>query len=305
MISIMTLDEFIALVDSRIAPYSVSANGRNNLAKIYDKFPSDILRESVDIGAAQYFKYNKEGVLTKKSVEMFLDKLGGIAYNKTLTPIEQRIGYIKRRGAEVYNTWDPDEVEDVLQAYVNTLRRDEWSEEDILEDLKKEVPKLFTRRPSMRSWINAISDWMKDIEEDIKGKQKKKAEEKEAARQKEERQRTENFHTETFEKMCDDLCKAVNQLKSIGKAVGEPMDDITQILKKYDGELAILQQIESKLMSMKLTDDPETLKAGASYVLDIISGLIACHQVLYRGMDKEQEESALPTDIKPVDSEAV
>ena len=34
MISIMTLDEFIALVDSRIAPYSVSINGRNNLAKI-------------------------------------------------------------------------------------------------------------------------------------------------------------------------------------------------------------------------------------------------------------------------------
>ena len=305
MISIMTLDEFIALVDSRIAPYSVSINGRNNLAKIYDKFPSDILRESVDIGAAQYFKYNKEGVLTKKSVEMFLDKLGGIAYNKTLTPIEQRIGYIKRRGAEVYNNWDPDEVEDVLQAYVNTLRRDEWSDEDILEDLKKEVPKLFTRRPSMRSWINAISDWMKDIEEDIKEKQKIKAEEKEAARQKEERQRTENFHTETFEKMCDDLCKAVNQLKSIGKAVGEPMEDITHILKKYDGELAILQQIESKLMSMKLTDDPETLKAGASYVLDIISGLIACHQVLYRGMYKEQEGSALLTDSKPEDSEAV
>ena len=90
-----------SLISEKIAPFSLTEKGKAKIKLLEDKFSRDILLESIQIGIAQYFEYNSNHKLTSESVEIFLDKLGGIAYNKSLSPIEKEIVHLKNIGKKL------------------------------------------------------------------------------------------------------------------------------------------------------------------------------------------------------------
>ena len=87
----MDAEEFIDYIEEKIYPYTLRENGRANISSLFRKYSEDLLIECVDIGVSQYFQYDSNGNLTQDSVQKFLNKLGGIAYNKSRDPIDQEI----------------------------------------------------------------------------------------------------------------------------------------------------------------------------------------------------------------------
>lgn len=84
------------IINDKIAPYSLNEIGKSQLAQTIRKYPYELLRECIDLGIEQYFHYDEKG-LTRESVDEFLNKLGGIAYNKSQSPIDQEISHIKNK----------------------------------------------------------------------------------------------------------------------------------------------------------------------------------------------------------------
>ena len=83
------------IIAEKIHPYTLNEKGQADLSQIIRTYSYDLLLECIDIGVSTYFRYDENGKLTQNSVQTFLSKLGGIAYNKSRSPIDQEVYHLK------------------------------------------------------------------------------------------------------------------------------------------------------------------------------------------------------------------
>lgn len=150
------------IINEKIEPFSLNAKGRAIIARLIQQFSYDTLKESVDIGVASYFRYNKKDEPTKKSIDKFLNKLGGIAHNKSLPPIEQEILHLKNKGKSIFPYWNNSIADEILHEYVVVLRGN-YSDVGVLEDLKGETTRMMNRAGSWSTWTANMKQWISDI----------------------------------------------------------------------------------------------------------------------------------------------
>lgn len=150
------------IVNEKIYPFSLNEKGRADIARLTTQYSYDILKECIDIGVAKYFRYDNNGLLIKESVDNFLNKLGGIAHNKSLPPIEQEILHLKNKGKYTFSYWQDDIADQILRNYVKALRA-HWPERMIVEDLKGEAARLISNSGNWSSWTSNIKGWIEDI----------------------------------------------------------------------------------------------------------------------------------------------
>lgn len=151
------------IINERIYPFSLNERGKADLAQIVRKYPYDLLVECIDIGVAAYFHYDENGKLIQKSVQTFLNKLGGIAYNKSRSPIDQEIYHLKNKGKSLFGYWNPQKADELLHTYVNELISYGWSEQMILADLQGESSRMMNNARDWSTWANTIGHWINDI----------------------------------------------------------------------------------------------------------------------------------------------
>ena len=151
------------IINDKIAPYSLNERGKAELAQTIRKYPYELLIECIDIGIERYFRYDEKGTLTQESVGKFLDKLGGIAYNKSQNPIDQEISHIKNKCKNIYAYWNDFKAEDILARYILALRKSDWTDNQILKDLETEVNRLSNSSTSWSQWSAAMEKWIEDI----------------------------------------------------------------------------------------------------------------------------------------------
>lgn len=151
------------IINDKIAPYSLNEKGKAQLAQTIRKYPYELLIECIDIGIKQYFHYDKSGALTKESVDEFLNKLGGIAYNRSQNPIDQEISHIKNKCKNIYAYWNDFKADDILTRYILGLRKSGWTDNQILKDLQTEVKRLSNSSRNWSQWSDAMEKWIADI----------------------------------------------------------------------------------------------------------------------------------------------
>lgn len=159
----MTADEFIEYIEERTYPFTFLENVRAQLSELFRKYPEPLLLECVDIGIKQYFRYD-DGKLTQESVFQFVKKLGGIAYNKSRSPVDQELYHIKNICKKAYAYWNDFQGDDILERYVRSLRKAHWSDERILNDLQTEVKRVCNSSRNWTQWSDTMEQWITDIE---------------------------------------------------------------------------------------------------------------------------------------------
>lgn len=158
----MTRKKIETIISEKIRPISLNEKGRADVARLVAQYQYDILKECIDIGVAKYFRYDENGGLTKESVNNFLDKLGGIAYNKSLPPVEQEILHLKNKGKYAFRYWRDNIADEILHNYVKALRA-HWTEEMVVEDLKGETARLMNNSRNWATWTSHMRHWIEDI----------------------------------------------------------------------------------------------------------------------------------------------
>ena len=150
------------IINDKIHPFSLNEKGRANIACLTTLYSYDILKECIDIGVKEYFKYDEDGKLSQDSVNNFLNKLGGIAHNKSLPPIEQEILHLKNKGKYTIRHWRDDIADEILHNYVKALRV-HWTEQMVVKDLKGEASRLINNSGNWTAWTSNMSQWIDDI----------------------------------------------------------------------------------------------------------------------------------------------
>ncbi|NLB61963.1 MAG: hypothetical protein GX802_06070 [Clostridiales bacterium] len=151
------------IIDEKIAPYRLNESGKAQLAQIIRKYEYELLLECIDIGVKQYFRYDEKGVLSRESVCEFVDKLAGIAYNRSQSPIDQEVAHIKHKCKNSYSYWDDCKANDLLTRYILGLRELGWTDNGILKDLQTEINRICKLSRSWSQWTNTLESWIEEI----------------------------------------------------------------------------------------------------------------------------------------------
>jgi len=208
-------DEKVTMVSdywaSMMNPYALNENGLKSLDKLIKNFPIEDILEAIDIANKKYLVFDKDGNITKESVEQAFGKVGGICALKSMPELKKKMAYIKGICRNRFSYWDNKKGSIILNNYVNALKQADWSDERIVKDLEYEViPKSIESknwsqwRGLLEQWTKDLLNWKNDNEESIKPEIPKE------------------FSYETLEMhnamSFSDIRDGINTLKYIGKA---------------------------------------------------------------------------------------
>lgn len=159
------VEEAVNYLEEKISPYTLSKNSRQELKSHIKKYGIEEVFEAINISTTQYLKYESSGDLTMDSANFCIQKIGGILYNRNLSPIEKVLGRIRNDARNNFDYFNLKTASIILKSYVHALRKFwKYSDEQILNDLENElIPKLEEKR-SWTQWKEFIEGWSQEIE---------------------------------------------------------------------------------------------------------------------------------------------
>lgn len=153
----------VEYVEDKIQPYTLNSIGKNNLSVLINEFSIEDLINAIDISYKNYITLDDNGNIDNNSVNTFLNKIGGIAHNNSLSPIEQKVKHIKNYAKNKFAYWNEGVANNIINNYIKALRKNNWIDEQILEDLNKEVMNVVTNSGNWSQWRNQMENWTDDI----------------------------------------------------------------------------------------------------------------------------------------------
>lgn len=153
----------IDYIESKIKPYTLSEFGKNDISVLLNQFDLNKLIEAIDISYKNYIKFDEEQLLIKSSVSNFLNKIGGIAHNNSQTPIEQKLRHIKNICNSKFNYWNNDKATTILNNYIRALKKNGWSDDQILDDLNGETMDVVRESNNWTEFRTKIEAWTNSL----------------------------------------------------------------------------------------------------------------------------------------------
>ena len=148
---------------SLMHPYSLNENGLKNIEKLIKKFAIEDILEAIDTANEKYLQLNEEGEITKESVEIAFNKVGGICALKNMPELKKKMAYIKGICRNRFSYWNNQSGSITLKNYVSALQNVGWSDEKIIQDLEEEIIPRSIDSKNWSEWKKLLEDWTEDI----------------------------------------------------------------------------------------------------------------------------------------------
>lgn len=162
--NIMTNEEELTkYIENKVKPITINERAKSKLATLLIEYPLDFLRECVDISFSKYICYDKNGKVEVDSFNEFFNKIGGIAHNRSLNPIDREISHILNLGSSTYSYWNDSTARTIIKKYVAELKNNKWNDDNVLQDIQNEVIPLFKSCANWSQWRGTMEGWIKDI----------------------------------------------------------------------------------------------------------------------------------------------
>lgn len=157
------LNYLVEYVEDKIKPYTLNKIGENDLSVLINEFSMEDLIKAIDISYKNYIELDENGDIDNNSINTFLSKIGGIAHNNSLSPIDKKVNHIKNYAKNKFSYWNEGVANNIINDYIRALRKNNWIDKQILEDLDKEVMNVVTNSGNWSQWRNQMENWTEDI----------------------------------------------------------------------------------------------------------------------------------------------
>lgn len=237
----------IQYIEDKIKPYSLNEIGKSNISVLLAEFDVEVLLNAIDISFKNYISLDKDSNIEKDSVELFINKIGGIAHNNSLSSIEQKVRHIKNYAKSKFSYWNDGTAQSIINQYIKALRKAEWSEEQILDDLSNEVMTVVSESSNWSQWRERMEGWTEDI---LNWNNADKNEE------------IRNNQTILPEKLYNNTRNYIEQLaKQINASYENNLFDCTAVMMRRLMEVLIILMFQNNSLESKILD-----KTGTKYV---------------------------------------
>lgn len=161
------LDMVVNYINNKIAPHYLNASGSNTVSEWLKKFAVEKILDGIDDVAKKYL-VQEHGKVTQESAEQFLKKVPSFIVVKDMPPLKQKVAYIKGICRNRLSYWDDRKGAILLSKYIKALQDYGWSDEEITEDLEKEVIILSKEAKNWSHWRGSLEKWIEDINNWVK-----------------------------------------------------------------------------------------------------------------------------------------
>lgn len=152
-------DIILDVLREKIKPaylYKAEKTRLKEYLKTYDIL--DILK-AIDISVGKYARFDGDDCL-QESIPGVVEKLGGILYNQTLSPVDSECSHVRHIcknnfGSDDYNDR---EAKAILHDYVTHLRSQDMTDEDIIEELKDKPKRLAGSCGTFAQWCKSMRE---------------------------------------------------------------------------------------------------------------------------------------------------
>lgn len=127
--------DFIKKITELFPSHIISDREMNKITQLVCRFPWEILENAISRAFTQISMQNNIEA-NSDTMEAFLLLIGGIAYNLSLPPIEQKIQHIAKSGNLSMPDWNSDDAKDFLSEYACNLAIRGESEKSIVLKLR-------------------------------------------------------------------------------------------------------------------------------------------------------------------------
>jgi len=157
-IELLALNEATKEIERRFNGRTLTETGKNKIKKFINSYGLNEVLTSIDISFDTYEKDDSE-----ETANLIFDKIGGILYLRSKTEIDRKISYIKGICRNRFNYFDKAIISIILNKYVESLRKAEWEDDSIIDDLDNEVIPFTKIAKNWYEWTNRINGWIDDI----------------------------------------------------------------------------------------------------------------------------------------------
>ncbi|SJZ52714.1 hypothetical protein [Anaerorhabdus furcosa] len=155
--------DLICYVEEKIRPYTLNEKGKSSLKKFETDYGTDLIIECVDTSFSNYIRYDANGKITKDSVENFINKIGGIAYNKNLSPVEAKVRHVLNIVKTNFNYYDQNIARSLLNRYIKSLKEKDYTELDLIRDFDSELIPMIQECRNWSDWFQRMEQWEQEI----------------------------------------------------------------------------------------------------------------------------------------------
>ncbi|TRX36651.1 hypothetical protein [Flavobacterium restrictum] len=157
------IELIVNYVNGKIKPVFLQDDGKKIIAEWETKYGIEKLINAIDISTKSYL-FDSLSEHRLNVVALFFDKIGGILYNMSLAPIQNKIANIRAIGRNKHSSWDNRIANIILKNYVGELEK-HLTENEIIEDLETEVMQITKKAKNWFDWKNILEKWTTDIQD--------------------------------------------------------------------------------------------------------------------------------------------
>lgn len=162
------IEQVLDLVKEYIGKYELSDFSKKSITELFYRFSKDEITEGIKEAANKYLIPAGNGNPTIDSVDIFIEKIGGVCVYKKKPPKEQRISWTKGIARRRFRDgWRTREGAIVLANYLDTLERIPYTELQILNDFDNRIIPFTKVSTDFDEWKNKIEWWIKNIKIEI------------------------------------------------------------------------------------------------------------------------------------------
>jgi hypothetical protein len=158
----MQVDKYVTYIENYMPNYVVKDHYKLEIKKWIKKYNPEIIFESIDESAERYLRFGNDGA-TVESAEMYLSKIKGIIFYKSLSPLDQKKNWIKAIAAKKYRCqgW---EFDNVLERYIQMVKSYGRDDEFIMESLQNSVRRLLNMSSTRDDFFDGLETWIEMLQ---------------------------------------------------------------------------------------------------------------------------------------------
>lgn len=156
-------EEILNFVEGKISPYTFNEKGKSTLHKLINDYDYDLILECIEISFSHYIRFDENNNIIQASIENFLSKIGGIAYNKNLSPLQAKVRHILNIVKSEFSYFNQNSAQALLNRYIKALKSRNYTDEQIVVDLENDLVNMIHECKHWSEWKARMEKWEKDV----------------------------------------------------------------------------------------------------------------------------------------------